>query len=370
MRIAYDSQTFCHQSWGGISRYVVRLAEQLISRNQNVGVFAPLHRNNHVKDLSPEVVYGYRVNSYLPKSRRLMLSLNQWISKIAIKQWSPDVVHETYYSKAGSAPKGCPTVITVHDMIHELFDDNYSPRDKTSQLKRIAIDRADHVICISECTRQDLIRLFKIEEQKISVIHHGAEKYFFDKQVEEQSLVAKRPYLLYGGERDGHKNFNHFVRSVASSTRLKKDFDILAFGGGRFTPQEVTLLAGLGFQSEQVKQLGGNDKLLARLYGQAAAFVYPSLYEGFGLPPLEAMAHNCPVISSNASSMPEVIGDAAEFFNPMSMDDIAAAIERVVYAPDRRNELVKLGQKRLNHFSWARCAEETLTVYRTLLNRK
>ena len=366
MRIAFDSQTFCNQSYGGISRYFVRLAEQLISRNQQVGIFAPLHRNHYLKELPSSVVYGFGLNSYLPKSNRLMLPLNQLISKIAINQWRPHIVHETYYSRLNSPSKTSPTVITVHDMIHELFEDRFSIRDKTSQLKQTAIARADHVICISESTRKDLINLFKIDEKKISVVHHGFEKFIVDKQSREQTSFIKRPFLLYVGDRGIYKNFNKFVRAVASSKRLKKDFDILTFGGGRLTPMEVTLDSELGFNPYQVKQLSGDDKLLGQLYSNAAAFVYPSLYEGFGLPPLEAMAHNCPVISSNTSSMPEVIGDAAEFFNPTSIDDIAAAIERVVYAPTRSGELVMLGQKRLNNFSWRRCAEETLAIYSKL----
>ena len=166
MRIAFDSQTFCNQSYGGISRYFVRLAEQLISRNQQVGIFAPLHRNHYLKELPSSVVYGFGLNSYLPKSNRLMLPLNQLISKIAINQWRPHIVHETYYSRLNSPSKTSPTVITVHDMIHELFEDRFSIRDKTSQLKQTAIARADHVICISESTRKDLINLFKIDEKK------------------------------------------------------------------------------------------------------------------------------------------------------------------------------------------------------------
>ena len=159
------------------------------------------------------------------------------------------------------------------------------------------------------------------------------------------------------------------MRAIAISKMLKKDFDILTFCGGRLTRLEVTLLSELGFKPEQVKQLGGDDKLLSQLYGGAAAFLYPSLYEGFGLPPLEAMAHNCPIISSKTSSMPEVIGDAAEFFNPAAIEDIAAAIERVVYSSSRTHELIKLGQERLNHFSWGRCADQTLAIYHQICNR-
>ena len=123
----------------------------------------------------------------------------------------------------------------------------------------------------------------------------------------------------------------------------------------------------LGFLPDQIIQLSGDDNILAFLYKKAAAFVYPSLYEGFGLPPLEAMANNCPVISSNTSSMPEVIGDAGEYFNPQIVEEIALAIEKVVYSPIRSQELIEKGQKRLTQYSWKDCAEKTLDIYKSIV---
>jgi glycosyltransferase involved in cell wall biosynthesis len=106
---------------------------------------------------------------------------------------------------------------------------------------------------------------------------------------------------------------------------------------------------------------------LSEFYNQANIFVYPSLYEGFGLPPLEAMANNCAVASSNTSSMPEVIGNAGEFFDPYDLDDIKQAIENVVYSNKRTNELLSLGIKRASEFTWKKCAEKTLNVYKKYL---
>jgi glycosyltransferase involved in cell wall biosynthesis len=106
--------------------------------------------------------------------------------------------------------------------------------------------------------------------------------------------------------------------------------------------------------------------LLGELYEGAKAFVYPSIYEGFGLPPLEAMAHSCPVISSGTSSMPEIIGTAGVFFDPVNDDEMAGAIERVVYSDSEIARLVGLGHERLNQFSWQRCSQETLSIYNSL----
>ena len=366
MRIAFDYQTFCLQPYGGISRYFFHLAEQLIVREQDVGIFAPLHRNRYIKELPAGVVHGYTLNDYPPSTARVMIQLNRVVAKRALQKWHPHVVHETYYSRWGSTPKSVPRVVTIYDMIYELFKDQFPARDETSRLKLMAIDRADHVICISESTRRDLVSLSGIREEKVSVVHIGCERFVSDVTPDRNKLALEKPFLLYVGNREGYKNFSGFLLAVASSGRLKDDFDILAFGGGRFSSAELTALSELGFQPAQVRQLGGDDTLLGYLYARAAAFVYPSLYEGFGMPPLEAMAHNCPVISSNTSSMPEVIGGAGEFFDPTSTDAMAAAIERVVYSPDRIRDLIERGRKRLELFSWELCADRTLDIYRLL----
>jgi len=366
MRIAFDCQIFSAQSYGGISRYFVRLAEQLIARQQDVGVFVPWHINRYLGALPPGIVHGFRLNRYPPRTARILMSLDQMLSKQWIRRWKPGIVHETYYSRRGSAPKSCPTVITVYDTIHELFPDYFSSQDKTTSLKRSAIERADHIICISESTRKDLLSIFDVPKEKVSVVYLGFDRFTASPKVAESGGLSGRPYLLYVGSRSGYKNFAGLLQAVSLSPRLMRDFDVVAFGGGDFRADENVLMANLGFGTGQVRYVGGDDHVLGKLYEGAAAFIYPSLYEGFGLPPLEAMAHQCPVVSSNSSSMPEVIGDAGEFFDPASSDDMVAAIERVVYSPQRSRDLVNRGAARLGLFTWGRCADTTMDIYRSL----
>ena len=142
---------------------------------------------------------------------------------------------------------------------------------------------------------------------------------------------------------------------------------MVAFGGGGFTTEEQAAFNTLGFADKRIRQVGGNVEVLGQLYATAQAFIYPSLYEGFGLPPLEAMAHGCPVVSSNASCMPEVLGEAAEYFDPLDVAAQARAIEAVVFDGQRKAELVQRGTARRARFSWARCAQETRQIYRNLL---
>lgn len=372
MRIAFDHQTFTLQTYGGISRYFVRLAQEFLSAGEHVRIFAPYYVNAYLSSLPSECIQGKRINRYPPKTTRFFAAYNRLTSRYAIQQWQPSIVHETYYASQDSTSKKCSTVITVFDMIHEFFAKEFAQHDKTASIKKMAIDRADHVICISENTKKDLIQLHGISSQKISVVLLGFDNFTSQGDVAQSYPTNQptngKPFLLYVGSRGGYKNFAGFLRAIASSRALKSDFDVLAFGGGKFIPMESALIASLGFAVNQVKHISGDDTLLGHCYTTATAFVYPSLYEGFGIPPLEAMAHGCPVVSSDTSSMPEVIAQAGEYFNPTSVDEIRHAIESVVYDERRISELRALGTARLAHFSWTKCADQTRAVYRSLLS--
>lgn len=369
MKIAFDYQTFCLQSYGGISRYFVRLAEGVLSKGEDLAVFSPCYKNKYLSSLSDSVIQGRSVNCYPSKTARLALYLNYVIGKRSIQKWRPQIVHETYYARKSSAPIGCPVVITIHDMIPELYNHKDSNHVKAGEIKRIAVERANHIICISECTKKDLVRIFDVPKNKISVVYHGFEKFRFIPNVQDQG-VEKKPFILYVGNRNGYKNFSRFLQSIAVSERLITDFRVLAFGGGAFSKKDQSQIHELGFKDGQVMQVGGSDNVLAELYDEASAFVFPSLYEGFGLPPLEAMAHKCPVISSNSSCMPEILGEAAEFFNPNSIDEMTIAIENVLYSNERTIALKTLGVERLRKFSWQKCATDTLSVYQKVLDDK
>jgi glycosyltransferase involved in cell wall biosynthesis len=367
VRIAFDYQIFSSQAYGGISRYFTRLIEEVSLQEQNVCVFAPLHRNVYLKNLPSELVRG-RFCSPIPRTGRILSYYNRIIGGIQERGWKPDILHETYYTKNRIVSAGSPTVVTVYDMIHEIFPGNFSACDRTSSKKRSAIDRADHLVCISENTRRDLVHLFKVPECKTSVVHLGFDH--FQKRAHlalTSNYSLKRPYILYVGSRWGYKNFSVFLKAYAQSNNIKKDFYIVAFGGGSFSAKENSLFQELALDPKRIHQISGDDSELGEIYSNAHAFIYPSLYEGFGLPPLEAMAHKCPVASSSTSSMPEVIGEAAEFFDPHSTEEMMVALDSVVYDEERRKDLIRKGELRIEHFSWKRCAAETLAIYKKIV---
>lgn len=367
LKIAFDQQVFLLQEYGGISRYICSLVRELAAvPEMEARVFAPLHFNRNLANLERELSYGRALPCLHPKLSRLAMLASQAIARQVITRFRPDIVHETYYSESDFRPSDARRVLTVYDLIHERYPDLFVNSEGTTRPKKLAANRADHVICISESTRRDLITFCGVPEERTSVVYLGVDVDFV-----QASRATKqyhpRPFLLYVGARGGYKNFERLVRAFSRSTSLKHHFDLLCFGGGPLQPGEQAVITEAGLHPDQVVQLGGGDEILAALYQQAAAFVYPSLYEGFGIPPLEAMAVGCPVICSNSSSLPEVVGDAAETFDPLDEDAMLAAMEHVLESSSRRGALIDAGRTRYKHFTWEKCARETEAIYRNLL---
>ena len=368
MKIALDYQAFTNQIYGGISRYYKDLTASLLKRGQDVKIFAGIHINYYIQLLPEKVVRGIKIYNYPPKSVRAFQWFNHGFTQLQLPRWKPDIIHETYYSQLPVLKTNAVRLTTVHDMIHELYASMLSSKDITSSLKKKTVSRVDHIISISENTKRDLVKLFGIDESKISVVHHGIDSSLFQNVVGNLD-TSNKPYLLHVGSRDGYKNFSGLIKAVASSSLLMRDFDVITVGA-RFSTVEKNLISSLGFANNQVKRISYlTDMQLARFYSNAAAFIYPSLYEGFGLPPLEAMAAGCPVVCSNTSSMPEVVRNAGVYFNPLDIEEMRNAIERVVFSEDLKNKLVKLGYENIKNFTPSKCASKTLEVYSKLTGK-
>ena len=367
--VIYDHQIFGGQEYGGISRYFYELAKRVnSSEGFSASVVAPLHVNRYL-DGGGVDVKGIRIPS-LRRGQRAIESINRRLVSTLARMSRPDVFHETYYPERTSAPAGCPVVVTVHDMIPERLRELFDKNDDTSVRKRAAVERADGVICVSESTRSDLMELFNPDPKKIRTIHHGVTRGVALDPAEDSLKVhvLDRPFFLYVGFRGGpYKNFDRLLRAYASRQWLRTEFDLIVFSYDVFTAKEMQSMRSLGLEHPRVRRMAGNDTLLGHLYTRAIAFVYPSLYEGFGIPPLEAMAHGCPVVCSNRSSIPEVVGDAGLYFDPESVDSIADAMERIAAATEIRADLSVRGYERAKQFSWDRCAAQTMGLYRELI---
>ncbi|MCL7488549.1 MAG: glycosyltransferase family 4 protein [Desulfobulbaceae bacterium] len=365
MRIVFDYQIFVLQQEGGISRCFLELAQRLPQLFDDVetAVVAPYFvspllakagEGNRVK------VIGRKVPSFSGKHRVLPV-LNRYASRADLQALRPDIIHETYYS-GRTVSYDCPRILTVYDMIHERFHAHFAGPDlQIPRLKAMAVSRADHVITISNSTRDDLMELLHVAPEKITVIPLASS--LTKPRPGKGKINDGRPYLLYVGLREGVKNFAALLEAYAHSRTLRSDFDLICVGGGGFSPGERNALGDAGLM-EHVRQLEADDTLLAELYSNAALFVYPSLYEGFGLPLLEAMRCGCPVACSNTSSMPEIAGDAALFFDPHAPDEIQSVLESIVLSEYLADTLRMRGYEQERKFSWEKCVRRTAALYR------
>jgi len=378
LRVIYDYQVFSWQKYGGISRYIYEVATQLAQSDDiEVKILAMAYVNEYLKnyksDNKSNLIVGFPIPG-IPKKRitELVGKFNQELSAIWLKKYPHDIFHKTYYNSENivTDPR-VKVIITVHDMIHEKFShffnskNIFNAQDRTSSIKKEAVQQADGIICVSENTKKDLIEILNVEPSKISVVYHGYSLTTYDSDTVAPNLP--QPYILYVGERGSYKNFNALLQAYANSRQLPNNFYLVCFGGGVFDRETINQISALKLPEGKVIQVSGDDKFLANLYKNAALFVYPSLYEGFGMPLLEAMALNCPVACSNTSSMPEVVGEAAELFDPNQPDNIAEALQNILFSTEKAKQLVELGTERIKLFSWEICAEKTKKFYLSML---
>jgi glycosyltransferase involved in cell wall biosynthesis len=368
LRVIFDAQIFCHQRFGGVSRYICSMALEM---QRMAGVIplivAPFHFNEYLEQLPSSLVQGRRVR-WLEGRSALAYGLSMLPGKIAARAFKPDVVHNTYYFPI-KPPTGARGIVTIYDMIHERYPKYFAASPLVTRLKAASVAAADHVICISESTRHDVLATYDIPQERVSVTHLGFNPLGSLLTGETSSdfkvrvLGADAPYLLYVGSRVNYKNFGGLLDAYSASTFLRNNFFLLCFGGGALTGAERAAIAKAGVE-DRVMYLGGSDAVLAACYAHASLFVCPSFYEGFGIPVLEAMSLDCPVACSNLSSLPEVAGDAASLFDPADRDSIRGALESVLESPSAASALKERGRIRRQLFSWRSCAENTIDIYR------
>jgi glycosyltransferase involved in cell wall biosynthesis len=363
MRILFDSQIFCLQEYGGISRYFASLAREMnLLSGVDAFIVAPLYVNQYLGSLPNGTVRGTRVGGR-GMSKALLCAGSSLASEPAFWRMRPDIIHETYYYPQVRWFRRGVRVVSIYDMNYEVHPELFVP-GSLPKWKRMAAESADHVICISENTKRDLLRFTDVREEKVSVTYLGYDPLEPAGDLERSpEMGSTRPYMLYVGSRTGCKNFAFLLEVFASSAWMRESFDLWCFGGGEFSAAERLTIERLGLEARVAHKAGG-DAALAKCYRGARLFVYPSLYEGFGIPPLEAMSLDCPVACSNSSSLPEVVGDAAAMFDPKDANHMRSALESVLNSEALRNSLIARGRLRCQEFSWKRCARETLDVYR------
>jgi glycosyltransferase involved in cell wall biosynthesis len=262
-------------------------------------------------------------------------------------------------------------ILTVLDMIDEKYHIQQSNFQKLIENRAIMINAADHIIAISENTRKDIIEYFNIDEKKVTTIHLGCS---LDKDMINQYTNNSRDNItavLFIGSRKGtHKNFNNYIQAIKLIVNLDENIEFIFGGGGEFTNQEKEAINDLGIE-KYIKYIPiHSDNDIIQLYKNATLLVYPSLYEGFGLPLVEAFNCGTPCITAKGSCLEEVGGNAALYFDPLNPMDIANKVITVIESPNLQNELISNGYLRAELFTWENTVRNTFKVYENLLNKK
>lgn len=370
MRILFDHQVFSWQNYGGISRYFVEQIRGLQSLGQDV--FLPQHffaENVYLSKLK-----GFEQKSLTPfpfKGKKwLQLQLGKRATLKALRAREPQVFHPTYfdpYFLPETQRKRIPWVITVHDMIHEIYGHGspgfFSLDARVIPNKRLLAQKAHAVITVSENTRRDLLHFCpEVDPEKVHVVYHGNRL----NAAPSASRNTDAPYLLFVGQRKGYKNFIAMLDQLQPVLAEEKQLQLKCVGGGAFDASEIAHIKELGLEHRVQYAVVQSDAALAQTYQQAECFLFPSMYEGFGLPVVEAMACQCPVLLQEGKALREVGGESAWYFDTSQKGSLTDALLILLRNPEQRKKMVESGKKRAESFSWEKSVENHLKIYQSV----
>jgi glycosyltransferase involved in cell wall biosynthesis len=363
MKIGIDARMY-GPAQGGIGRYIEQLIEQLqtIDQNNQYVIFLRTKNFTECKIVNPNFK---KVLADIP-----WYGLNEHtkFNKI-IKKEGPNLMHFPHWN-VPLFYRG-KFIVTIHDLIMHRFPRTaasthgplvYFIKDKLYRLiLSSAAKRSLAIITTSDFTKNDLVKELKINPKKINITYQAP----FTKKLSDEPLPVevKKPYALYVGACYSHKNLPNLITAWKKIEKLNPELNLILTGRRNFFYDQ--LIDSAEFRNcTRIKYLPNpTDELLETLYKNAALLVFPSLYEGFGLPPLEAMLRNIPVVSSNTSCLPEILGNAAWYFDPNDIEDMVRKILTTFNNQDLRDTLQKSGQELVKKYSWEKLARETLCLY-------
>ena len=384
-RVLYDSQAFDMQTHGGVSRCFSELYLHMpkdVDAKISVLETDNTYLNNcgfpregsayekmltfggkRLKRFCYKLKYNFKYGYY--SKWDMYPRLNQYESVKQIKNGNFDVFHPTFFSPYFlSYLHDKPFVLTVHDMITELYPQYYHANDPQLINKRILIPRANHIIAVSQSTKRDIMRFFNYPEDKISVVYHGSDTIPY---IPTPNSNRYGEYILYVGERHWYKNFKLFLRDVIPVLKRHKELKVICTGKP-FSTEESLLIDFLSMKERFIQVFIKTDKEFLDLYHNAIAFVYPSEYEGFGIPILEAYKADCPVMLNHASCFPEIAGDAAIYFEYKNdRSNFEEQFETLYHLnSNERESLLQTQRERLAMYSWEESSKQLAKIYKSL----
>jgi glycosyltransferase involved in cell wall biosynthesis len=367
----------------GVNAHLLSLARSYRSAGINWYIYNLLR---HLPQVASDIEYTVFLNerrytvapgirlcvSRLPTGRpQTRILWEQGLQPRALRRAKVDLLHSPAF--VGPLSSACPFVLTVHDLSYLFFPQGFRALNRSylQTFTRLSVRRARRVIAVSESTKRDLVEQYDLSPGKVDVVHNGVDPGFQPLPVGQVAAFRREKglpdrFILFVGTLEPRKNVVGLVEAYA---RLPKDRPplILVGGKGWLYDEIFTRVEALGLAGE-VRFVGYVPaEVLPLWYSAADLFVYPSLYEGFGLPPLEAMACGTAVISSTASSLPEVVGEAGLLIDPADTEALAKAMEQVLSDTEMRKQMQSAGLVQAQNFSWERTARQTIESYRRAL---
>jgi len=364
-KILLDNIIFNLQEYGGVSNYWYNLLEKSLENNY-IFYFKDNYLNKNY----------YRSSIKLPDERiikdrsKVPLKIKRYLSIKNIDK-SCNVFHSSYYRYAKGNIKN---VTTVYDFVYEKYISKYNfKRVFHSWQKYWAIKCSNYIIGISKNTLDDMLKYYpEFKNKKMRVIHLGINDDFYPVEKKNDFTIIKNrklydnSYFFYFGNRRGYKNFVLLIKAYSNLIKNNKNIPkLIVAGGGSFNKEEMKLLREKEVLTNTLKLKKIDDNELNLLYNYCSGFIYPSLYEGFGLPVIEAMKAGAPVICSNSSSIPEVAEEAAIYIDPYNVFELEEALLGLL-DNSARKDLIYLGHKQSRKFSWDKMYRETLGIYNSL----
>ena len=374
-RIGIDAR-FYGQVGKGLGRYTKEVVDRVIKMDRGSEYIIFLGQDNffEFKDELPRVKKVLADVRWYTLAEQIKLPFLIWRERL-------DLMHFPHFNVPLLTP--VKFIVTIHDLILTKFPTRrattlspltYFIKNQAYRIIiRMALRRARKIIAVSKFTKKDIVKQFNIDKNKIFVSYEGIfQPEFNNKNLVEKNAISRynihKPYLLYVGNAYPHKNLEGLITTFIQINKIYPNIRLVLVGKDDYFYLRVKKFAQKVINSKQSIIFPGfiPDNDLALIYKQALAYVFPSLYEGFGLPPLEAMTYGCPVVSSNRTSMPEILGPAALYFNPDNAPEMQAMMTRIITEDDLRQSLINKGYSQVKKYSWNKCAMGTLAIYKNI----
>ncbi len=359
IKIFFDYRIFFLQKYGGISRYFNELSNYI----ENSAIVAPININHYLKNNKKSISF-LNLKKIPRYTVKIIEKINDYSTDYYIDKIKPSITHLTYFQNKMKIKKRGAIIITVYDLIHEKFYESYG-HTKMKKIKQNYIDNADFIICISENTQKDLIDIYDVDPSKTSVIYLGTNENLIknESSLELDNKYIHNRYILFVGDRKRYKNFDLLLNAYANSRILKENFNLVCSGGGNFNKEEIKKILSLKLNFEKVINIQASDNELTNLYKNSSVFVFPSKYEGFGLPALEAMRNKCPTMLSDTQVFKEIFKNNTIYFDQNHFEDLKIKLEKLLFDEITKKKMILDAYEFSKKLSWENCAVQTKKIY-------